>query len=127
MTKRKKEVDVTCVEKKDFVIDWKSAMDDDDDGGGGGGKEDEVLELEIVTTKTQPFFSDDQTDSQKSLTDRALDDQLERNKSYLVTLGPSLSDKGEKIRLKIASLQEEKQRRALWRTKMVCISLSVSL
>ncbi|AAC24055.1 Contains similarity to protein-tyrosine phosphatase 2 gb/L15420 from Dictyostelium discoideum. EST gb/N38718 comes from this g [Arabidopsis thaliana] len=106
MTKRKKEViDVDCSEKKDFVIDWSSAMD----------KEDEVPELEIVnTTKPTPpppptFFSDDQTDSPKLLTDRDLDEQLERKKAIL-TLGPGLPDKGEKIRLKIADLEEEKQR-----------------
>ncbi|CAA0304214.1 unnamed protein product [Arabidopsis thaliana] len=114
MTKRKKEViDVDCSEKKDFVIDWSSAMD----------KEDEVPELEIVnTTKPTPpppptFFSDDQTDSPKLLTDRDLDEQLERKKAIL-TLGPGLPDKGEKIRLKIADLEEEKQRRVLEGSKM---------
>ncbi|CAH8256391.1 unnamed protein product [Arabidopsis lyrata] len=115
MTKRKKEVvDVDCSEKKDFVIDWSSAMD----------KEDEVPELEIVnTTKPPPpqtptFLSDDQTDSQISLTDRALDEQLERSKTNLVTLGPGLPDKGERIRLRIVYLEEEKQRRVLDRSKM---------
>jgi len=121
MTKRKKEViDVDCSEKKDFVIDWSSAMD----------KEDEVPELEIVnTTKPTPpppptFFSDDQTDSPKLLTDRDLDEQLERKKAIL-TLGPGLPDKGEKIRLKIADLEEEKQRRVLEGSKMVRILIQL--
>ncbi|VVA94071.1 unnamed protein product [Arabis nemorensis] len=89
-------------------------MEDDD-----GGKEDEVPELEIVNPKTQPLplpppstlLSDDQMDCQKSVTDQALEDELQRNKAYLVKLGPGLPDKGEKIRFKIASLEEEKRRR----------------
>ncbi|XP_023643255.1 ubiquitin-like-specific protease 1D isoform X2 [Capsella rubella] len=114
MAKKKEEevvVDVDCSEKNDFVIDWDSAMDKE---------QDELPELEIVNTKSPPptFLSDDQIDSQKTLTDRDIDDQLDRNKSLLVTLGPSLPDKGEKIRLKIVSLQEEKQRRVLQRSRM---------
>lgn len=126
MTKRKKEVEVDCSEKKDFEIDWKSVMDDD-----GDGKEDEVPELEIVNAKTQPLpppsiiISDDQMACQKSLTDHALDEELERNKAYLVKLGPSLPDKGEKIRFKIASLEEEKKHRVLRRSKMVCIHIQL--
>lgn len=117
--RKRKEVEVDSVEKKDFEIDWKTVMDDDD-----GGKEDEVPELEIVNTKTQPLpppstlLSDDQMDCQKSVTDQALEDELQRNKAYLVKLGPGLPDKGEKIRFKIASLEEEKKRRV---SKMVCI------
>uniref|UniRef100_A0A1J3JAP5 Putative F-box protein n=1 Tax=Noccaea caerulescens TaxID=107243 RepID=A0A1J3JAP5_NOCCA len=48
----------------------------------------------------------------RTLTDCALNEQLESNKSHLVKLGPTLPDNGEKIRNKIASLEEEKQRRA---------------
>ncbi|CAH2047562.1 unnamed protein product, partial [Thlaspi arvense] len=116
-------IEVDSVEKKekDFEINWNTVMEEDD----GGGKEDEVPKLVIVSTKTLPpppppstIFSGDQMDCQKKLTDHALEDQLERNKSHLVKLGPSLPDKGERIRLKIASLEEEKQRRALRRSKM---------
>ncbi|XP_010473210.1 PREDICTED: ubiquitin-like-specific protease 1D [Camelina sativa] len=110
-----KELLVVDGKKKHFVIDWASVMDKE--------QADQVPELEIVTnTKPPPppptFLSGDQIDSQKSLTDRALNEQLERNKSHLVTLGPGLPDKGERIRLKIASLEEEKQRRVLQRSQM---------
>lgn len=116
----KEVVKVDYVEKKDFEIDWNSVMIVDDDDGG---KEDKVPELQIVSTKTQPstIFSGDQMDSHKTLTDHALKELLERQKSHLVNFGPGLPDKGEKIRLKIASLEEEKQRRASLPSKMVCI------
>lgn len=115
----KEVVDVDSFKKKDFVIDWASMAKE----------EDEVPELEIVTTIPQPptFLSDDQMDSHKSLTDRALNEQLERNRSLLVTVGSGLPDKGEKIRLKIASLEEEKQHRALQRSQMVCILIQSSV
>ncbi|KFK40803.1 hypothetical protein AALP_AA2G043200 [Arabis alpina] len=118
MMKRKK-VEVDSVEKKDFEIDWKTVMNDDDDGG----KEDKAPELLIVNPKTQPLppstlLSDDQMHCHKSLTDHALNDELERMKAHLVTLGPGLPDKGEKIRFKIASLEEEKKRRVLLRSEM---------
>ncbi|ESQ29464.1 hypothetical protein EUTSA_v10023376mg [Eutrema salsugineum] len=122
-TRKKEEEDVDSVEKKDFEIDWKSVMEDDENDGTG--KEDKVPELEIVNAKTLPpppplstFLSADQMNSQKTLSDHALDELLERNKSHLVKLGPSLPDNGEKIRSKIASLEEEKRSRALRRSKM---------
>ena len=56
-----------------------------------------------------------------------LDELLERNKSHLVKLGPGLPDNGEKIRLNIASLEAEKQRRVLHRSNMVRILTTTSL
>ncbi|KAF8075500.1 hypothetical protein N665_1090s0016 [Sinapis alba] len=117
MTKRRHEVEVEedsdSSEKKAFKIDWNSVLEDD------GGKEHHQPppELLIVNTKTPPpsssFLPGDQMDCHRNLTDHALDEQLERNKSHLVKLGPHLPDNGEKIRLNIASLEAEKQRRVL--------------
>ncbi|KAL1192066.1 Ubiquitin-like-specific protease 1D [Cardamine amara subsp. amara] len=95
---KKKEVDVDSSQKKEFEIDWASAMNEDGDG---------KVELEIVSHSPPP-----QTESYKSLTDRVLDEKIERSKANLITLGPNLPDNGERIRLNLASLEEEKLRRA---------------
>ncbi|KAG2302553.1 hypothetical protein Bca52824_031204 [Brassica carinata] len=128
MTKRKHEVEEQSDSsaKKAFKIDWNSVLEDEDDSRGGGGKERQVPELLIVNTKPHPpsssssssSLSGDQMDCHRNITDRALDEQLERNKSHLVKLGPHLPDNGEKIRLSIASLEAEKQRRVLQRSNM---------
>ncbi|CAH8388205.1 unnamed protein product [Eruca vesicaria subsp. sativa] len=130
MTKKKNhEVEVeedsdSLENKKSFKIDWNSVLDDDDDCSGG--KEHQVPELLIVNTKAPPpthppsssSSSLPEMDCHRSLTDQALDEQLERNKSHLVKLGPSLPDNGERIILKIDSLEAEKQRRLLHRSTM---------
>lgn len=126
MTRRKNhqvdEEESESSEKKPLEIDWNSVLDDDEDDGRGGGKEEhQVPELLIVNTKTHPPSSipgGDQMECHRNLTDRALDEQLERNRSHFVKLGPNLPDNGEKIRLNIASLEAEKQRRVLERSTM---------
>lgn len=137
MTKRKHEVEEQSDSsaKKAFKIDWNSVLEDEDDSRGGGGKERQVPELLIVNTKPHPpsssssssSLSGDQMDCHRNITDRALDEQLERNKSHLVKLGPHLPDNGEKIRLSIASLEAEKQRRVLQRSNMVRILITSCL
>ncbi|CAN6865695.1 unnamed protein product [Brassica oleracea] len=114
MTKGKHEVEKESdsSDKKAFTIDWNSVQED----GGGDGKEHKVPELLIVNTQNP--LPGDQMDCHRNLTDHALDEQLERSKSHLVKLGPSLPDNGEKIRLNIASLEAEKQRRVLHRSNM---------
>ncbi|WZZ13522.1 ubiquitin-like-specific protease 1D [Brassica napus] len=115
MTKGKHEVEKESdsSDKKAFTIDWNSVLEDD---AGGGGKEHQVPELVIVNTQNP--LPGDQMDCHRNLTDHALDELLERNKSHLVKLGPGLPDNGEKIRLNIASLEAEKQRRVLHRSNM---------
>lgn len=117
-------------EKKPLEIDWNFVLDDDDEDDGGK-EEHQVPELLIVNTKAHPPSSSslsggDQMECHRNLTDRALDEQLERNKSHLVKLGPNLPDNGEKIRLNIASLEAEKQRRVLERSTMVRILITSS-
>lgn len=123
MTKGKHEVEKESdsSDKKAFTIDWNSVLEDD----GGGGKEHQVPELVIVNTQNP--LPGDQMDCHRNLTDHALDEQLERNKSHLVKLGPGLPDNGEKIRLNIASLEAEKQRRVLHLSNMVRILTTTSL
>ena len=82
---------------------------------------------ELLIFNTQNPLPGDQMDCHRNLTDHALDEQLERSKSHLVKLGPSLPDNGEKIRLNIASLEAEKQRRVLHRSNMVRILTTTSL
>lgn len=124
MTKGKHEVEKESdsSDKKAFTIDWNSVLEDD---AGGGGKEHQVPELVIVNTQNP--LPGDQMDCHRNLTDHALDELLERNKSHLVKLGPGLPDNGEKIRLNIASLEAEKQRRVLHRSNMVRILTTTSL
>lgn len=111
--KRQKVIELDCVEKTKFDIDWDHVL-----------VEDEVPELEIIGSddKTPPTLSgDDSAVPVQSLGDSQLDDHLKRQRSLLSAYSEKLPDKGERIRTRIGNLEYEKQRRMFRRTKMVCL------
>lgn len=85
--------------------------------------------LVVITTEPQPLpkksdamvCGDDPSKQEYyDLTDRDLEEKIQRQQGNLDRLGSRLKDNGKKLRDTLEVLEEEKRRRTLLREKMVC-------
>lgn len=69
----------------------------------------------LVIVKNTPQPQPEPTPSQRedfaSISDKKLEEQIERNKIHVMKLGPTLPDKGEKLQLTIKAMEEELDQR----------------
>lgn len=69
----------------------------------------------LVIVKNTPQPKPQPTPSQRedfaSISDKKLEEQIERNKIHVMKLGPTLPDKGEKLQLTIKAMEEELDQR----------------
>lgn len=78
-----------------------------------GRDEGEPPPLVIVknTPQPQPQPTPSQREDFASISDKKLEEQIERNKIHVMKLGPTLPDKGEKLQLTIKAMEEELDQR----------------
>lgn len=76
------------------------------------------------TPQPQPQPTPSQREDFASISDKKLEEQIERNKIHVMKLGPTLPDKGEKLQLTIKAMEEELDQRKHRRpAQMVCFPL----
>lgn len=63
------------------------------------------------TPQPQPQPTPSQREDFASISDKKLEEQIERNKIHVMKLGPTLPDKGEKLQLTIKAMEEELDQR----------------
>lgn len=63
------------------------------------------------TPQPQPQPTPSQREDFASISDKKLEEQIERNKIHVMKLGPTLPDKGEKLQLTIKAMEEELDKR----------------
>lgn len=102
--------------KRPLDLDWEVVLDKNDA---------EPPALVIVKTtmeppKPSPSITDhSQKEDHASMTDPELEEAIKRHRAHIVKLGPTLPDKGEKLRLAVKGLEDERERRKLQRPVMV--------
>lgn len=63
------------------------------------------------TPQPQPQPTPSQREDFASISDKKLEEQIERNKIHVMKLGPTLPDKGQKLQLTIKAMEEELDQR----------------
>ncbi|KAM4109875.1 hypothetical protein ACJW30_03G152500 [Castanea mollissima] len=104
--------------KRPLELDWEkllpnSSQNDDDD-------DDAPPELIVkssttTTTATTMGSGDERHEDFEKWNDRMLEEQIERKRRTCETMGPRMPDKGEKLRLTLKRLEDERERRKLAR------------
>ncbi|CAK7332701.1 unnamed protein product [Dovyalis caffra] len=69
----------------------------------------------VIVKNTQPQPWQSQKEGFASLSDKKLDEQIQRNRIHFLGIGPTLPDKGEKLRITIKAMEEERELRKLRR------------
>ncbi|KAM3754212.1 hypothetical protein ACB098_03G149700 [Castanea mollissima] len=107
--------------KRPLELDWEkllpnSSQNDDDDD------DDAPPELIVkssttttTTTATTMGSGDERHEDFEKWNDRMLEEQIERKRRTCETMGPRMPDKGEKLRLTLKRLEDERERRKLAR------------
>ncbi|KAL4639113.1 hypothetical protein ACB092_03G195000 [Castanea dentata] len=105
--------------KRPLELDWEKLLpnssqnyDDDDDDAP---PELIVKSSTTTTTATTMGSGDERYEDFEKWSDRMLEEQIERKRRTCETMGPRMPDKGEKLRLTLKRLEDERERRKLAR------------
>ncbi|KAL0004188.1 hypothetical protein SO802_011749 [Lithocarpus litseifolius] len=101
--------------KRPLDLDWEKLLpnssqnDDDDDAP------PELIVKSSTTTTATMGSGDERHEDFEKWSDRTLEEQIERKRRTCETMGPRMPDKGEKLRLTLKRLEDERERRKLAR------------
>jgi hypothetical protein len=104
--------------KRPLELDWDKLLPSQDD-------DDVPLEVIVKTTHQSAMGSDQRQSDEdlQGLSTHYIQEQIDRKRRTLETLGPKLADKGDKIRRTIKRLQDELDRREHKKVSFFLINL----